>query len=56
MNPLAIAKFFHIICEFLLVYFLAVGEVKGELLRLISNYFAMIETNRRKIFQFYFLV
>lgn len=56
MNLVAVAKFFYIICEALFVSLLAAGEVEGELLRPISNYFATVETNGHRMLHLHCLV
>lgn len=46
INPVDVAKFFYIICKALCVFLLAAYKVKRGFLKLISNYFAIDETNR----------
>lgn len=55
MNSIAITKFFYIICKALFVSLLTANKIKRGLLRSVSNYFAMIETNRHKMFHLYYL-
>ena len=56
INPVAIAKFFHIICRGLLMSLLAAGELERGLLGLISNYFATVETNMHGMLHLHCLV
>lgn len=49
MNPVIIAKFFHIIYNVVFMSLLAASQLKGGLPGLISNYFAIIETNGHSI-------
>lgn len=50
INPIAVIKVFHIICNIVFMSLLAVGQLEGGLLRLISNYFATVKINGRDIF------
>lgn len=56
INSIAIIKFFFSICKTLFVSLLAIGKVEKGLLRLILNYFAIIKTNKHRIFYFYYLI
>lgn len=49
INPVAIAKFFYIICKALFLSLLADGKVERGLLGQIFIYFATVEINRHKI-------
>lgn len=56
INLATIAKFFQIICKALFIFLLATGKIEKRLLKLISNYFTAILTNRHKMLQLYYLV
>lgn len=45
INPVAVAKFFHIICNTIFISLFDVGQTARGLFRIISNYFAINETN-----------
>lgn len=56
MNLVAVAKFFHIICNALFVSLLAAGKLKRGLVRPISNYFAMFKTNNHSILHLHWFI
>lgn len=56
MDILAMAKFFYLICKALFVSFLAFRKLKRKLLGLVSNYFAIIETNGHGMLHLHYLV
>lgn len=56
MNLIAVAKFFHIICKMVLLSLFVSECHDGGLLRLVSTYFGMVETNSRNMFYLYYLV
>ncbi len=56
MNPVAVAKFFHIICKAIFMSLFGAGQTKGGLLGPISNYFGIVETNGRGILHLHCLV
>ena len=45
MNPVAVAKFFHIICKAVLLSLFASEHLDGGLLRPVSTFFGTVETN-----------
>ena len=56
MNPMAMAKFFYIIYEGVLLLLFINGCHNGGLLGPISTYFGIIETNAHSILHFYCFV
>ncbi len=56
MNPVAVAKLFHIICDAIFMSLFGVGQTKGGLLGPISNYFGTVETNSCGMLQLHCLV
>ena len=56
MNPVAVAKFFHIICEGVLLSLFASGSRDGGLLGPVSTYFGTVETNGRGMLHLHCLV
>lgn len=56
MNPMAIAKFFHMIFKGVLLSLFANGCCDGGLLRPVSTYFGKVKTNGGGMFYFYYLV
>lgn len=56
MNPAAVARFFHIICDAVFMSLLAAGHLEGGLLGPISNYFATVETNGRDMLHLHCLI
>lgn len=55
-NSITIAMFFYIIYKALFISLLATSEIKKKLLELISNYFAIIETNKYRMLYLYCLI
>ena len=56
MNPVAVAKFFHIICNLIFMSLFAASQIKKGLLGLILNYFATIKINGCRMFYFHYFV
>ncbi len=56
MNPVAIAKFFHIICDAILMSLFDVGQTEGGLLGPILNYFNTVEMNGHGMLHLHCLV
>ena len=56
MNHIAVARFFHIICDAIFMSLLGVGQTEEGLLRSIFNYFGTIETNGCGMLHLYCLV
>lgn len=56
INPIIIAKFFHIIHKALFIFLSATSEVKKRLLKLILNYFIIVEINRHKMLYLHCLI
>lgn len=53
INLVVKAKFFYIICKTLFVFLLTISKVEKQLLKLISNYFIIIEINKNRILYLY---
>lgn len=49
MNPVTMAKFFHIICKEVLLYLFINGDCDGDLLRPVLMYFGIGKTNSRSM-------
>ena len=45
MNLVAVAKFFHIICDAIFMSLFGAGQKEGRLLWPIFNHFGIVETN-----------
>lgn len=56
INPFAIAKFVHIICNAIFMSLFSASQTKKELLGPILNYFGTIKTNSREMLHLYCLV
>ncbi len=56
INPVAVAKFFHIICDVIFMSLFGVGQTERGLLGPISNYFGTVETNGRGMLHLHCLV
>ncbi len=56
MNPVVIIKYFHIIYDIIFMSLLGVDQTTKGLFGSISNYFATVKTNGRKILHLYYLV
>ncbi len=56
MNPVVVAKFFHIICDAIFMSLFGASQTAGGLFGLISNYFATVETNGCGMLHLYCLV
>ena len=56
INPVALAKFFHILCNTVFILLLIVGQLEKRLLGPISNYFATVEKNGCGILHLHCLV
>ncbi len=56
MNHVAVAKFFHIICDAIFMSLFGAGQTAGGLFGSISNYFVTIETNGRGMLHLHCLV
>ncbi len=56
INPIAIAKFFYIICDAIFMSLFGVGQSKRGLLGPILNYFGIVETNSHRILYLHYLV
>ena len=56
MNPVAVAKFFHIIYDTIFISLFGVGQKKRGFLRPILNYFGTVETNGCGILYLHYLV
>ena len=56
INPVTIAKFFHIICNAIFIFLFDAGQKEGGFLRPILNYFGIIEINGCGILHLYYLV
>ena len=56
INPVAVAKFFNIICNVVFILLFAAGQIERGLLGPISNYFATIKTNGRGMLHLHYLV
>ncbi len=55
MNPVAIAKFFHIICDAIFMFLFGAGQTAGGLFGPILNYFATVETNGHGMLHLHYL-
>ncbi len=56
MNPVTVAKFFHIICDTIFISLFDASQTEGGFLGTISNYFGTVETNIRRILHLYCLM
>ncbi len=56
INPIAVSKFFHIICDTIFMSLFGAGQTEGGLLRPILNYFGTVETNSHRMLHLYCLV
>ncbi len=56
INLIAIAKFFHIICDIIFIFLFDVDKTAGGLFGPISNCFAIVETNGHGMLPLYYLV
>ncbi len=56
MNPVAVAKFFHIICDAIFMFLFGAGQIEEGFLGPISNYFDTVETNGRRMLPLHCLV
>ncbi len=56
MNPVAVAKFFQIICDAIFMSLFGAGQIAGGLFGPISNYFATVETNSHWMLHLHYLV
>ena len=56
INLIFVIKFFYIICKALFISLLIIGKVEKKLLKLISNYFAIIETNKHRMFHLNYFI
>lgn len=56
INPVTIAKFFHIICNAVFMSLIATSQLEKGVPRLISNYFATIKINDCNMLHLYYLI
>ncbi len=56
MNPIAVAKFFHIICDAIFMSLFGAGQTEGGLLGSISNYFSTVKANGRGMLHLHYLI
>ncbi len=56
MNPVAIAKFFHIIYEAIFISFVDASQIDVRLLGSISNYFGTVEMNGHRMLHLHCLM
>lgn len=56
MNPVTIAKFFHIIYDAIFMFLFSVGQIARGFFGPISNYFANVETNNHGMLHLHYLM
>ncbi len=56
INPVAVVKFFHIICNAIFMSLFGASQIERGFLEPISNYFGTVETNGRGILHLHYLV
>lgn len=56
MNPIAIAKFFNIICDAIFMSLCGASQMAGGFFGLILNYFATVKTNSHGMLHLYCLM